>query len=163
VDLTSFKLRRKGFCIAMGYSYTFHFCQGASFNLGDPWLLHLTPPPDNAGLDGQGILVASTRFQATGDLYMLEPLYDPHTPGDEDRVVEIFEQALRRNADLDAEDARLTTLDAATRTAHLPRLAAVHGLIHAGDPPPLSPLPMPSVEDITAQLDIYERSLGRWA
>ena len=34
--------------LAMGYAYTDHFCQGSSFPLGEPWLIHLTPPPGAA-------------------------------------------------------------------------------------------------------------------
>jgi hypothetical protein len=163
VELTTFSVRRTGFGLALGYCYTFHFCQGASFNKGEPWLLHLTPPPDRNGLDGQGILVATTRFQAGGDLYMLEPLYEPAIAGDEDRVVAIFEEALRRSPDLEAEDRRLEDLDKATRLLHLGRLAALHGVQGAPAVPEPTVMAMPSVQQITSELAEYERELGRFA
>jgi hypothetical protein len=83
--------------------------------------------------------------------------------GDEDRVVAIFEEALRRSPDLETEDKRLEAMDKATRRLHLARLAALHGVQDAPSVPEPTLMAMPSVQQITSELAQYERQLGRFA
>ena len=165
VPLTAFHLRRTAFCVAVGFAYTPHFCQGATFTKGQPWLLHLTPPP-TGDINGHLLLVAITRFRCAGDMYLLEPLYDanaePGTKHSRDQAIAVFTKALRRSPHLDAEDQRLEELNRRTLERELPRLRALYSVEEPPPPPPSTPLILPPVSEFKAQLAAYEQAVRRW-
>ena len=136
----TFHLSRHGFRAALAYAFTDHFCQGASFQKGKPWLAHMTPPP-NSPMSGEGILVTCTRrFQQWRDLVLLAPIYKPGDAQARARAIQRFANALARKPDAEAEMARVEALCQQTHALHWERLHAQHGLEPIPPTPPEQPL-----------------------
>jgi hypothetical protein len=160
-------LKRTGFHLALGYAYTDHYCQGSSFPLGQPWLLHLTPPPGPAtDWDGKGILVTCTRNMAWGDVHLLAPLYT--NDAERAAVITRFERAFARSEEEEADMERLADLAKHTKEADWERLAAKYKLIPDGWTKPLTQeqlTPLDTSLDgntLAAQLRAYEDELHIW-
>jgi hypothetical protein len=132
VPHTAITLQRTGFKLALGYAYTDHFCQGASFPLGQPWLIHLNPPPPPAAdWDSKGILVTCTRNPAWGDIHMLSALYTNAT--ERAAVIKRFYQAFKRTPEEEADLERLQALERQTLTSKWGPLAGRY-IMAAGTP-----------------------------
>ena len=152
--------------MALAYAYTDHFCQGSSFPLGEPWLVHLTPPSDGGtDFDGKGILVTSTRNGAWGDEQQLATLYT--TDAERTSTIARFEAAFRRTDDEEAEMERLADLARHTKDADWDRLAGKFKLIPDGWSKPLTgdeltAMELPPPADIRAEAAAYEIDKGFW-
>jgi hypothetical protein len=77
-ERSNIKITRRGFKTALAYAFTDHFCQGASFQAGKPWLAHMTPPP-RGKMSREGILVTCTRFQCWRTCSSWPPSTEPAT------------------------------------------------------------------------------------
>ena len=160
-------LQRTGFQLALGYAYTDHFCQGSSFPLGEPWLIHLTPPPGAANdWDGRGILVSCTRNMAWGDIHMLAPLY--RTAAEREAVIARFERAFSRSDEEEAEMERLADLARHTLAEDWDRLAAIYKLVPDDWTKPLAPAELQPLDlskspsEIQQEAQQYEEARGIW-
>ena len=157
---TALHLHRKSFDVGLAYAFTDYYCQGGTFQQGEPWVLHLSLPPTGS-LSKRGVFVMCTRFKFFADLYLLAPLYT--TPAERARVIARY-VALFTNTDAEeGEMARLAAAEADTRA----RLAASgwlaqYGIAAAPPPPPPARMRLPSLAAVASACAAYEARVGRW-
>lgn len=111
-ELSKLRVRRVGVSLDIANAVTDYFSQGMSFK-GEPYLLHITPPPTGKLLRAN-LLVPVSRPSVYSQLRLLAPLWPPGDGAARARVVDRVHRALAVDPHYKAEMNRLRSLAADT-------------------------------------------------
>ena len=114
---TSVKVVRRGFPLESASAVTDYFAQGVSFR-GEPHLLHLNVPPDGK-MTRANLLVPVSRPSLYSQLHLLTPMWPHGDLAARAKVIRKVHEALKPNAHLQMETARLQALAEETKSRFL--------------------------------------------